>query len=176
MVGSPANLCPKGRSSDVSPPPQSPSPNGVPLSYELLFTIANGLATVCWLPLVFAPRSAFTQRFVATPLAPLGFAVAYLALVVVMFATPGEGSMGSLADLRVGFQRDSVLLLAWVHYLSFDMMVGMWEVRDSTRLGLSPWRVAPCLVFTFLLGPVGLLLYMLLRFVRRRSLRFDAEA
>lgn len=154
---------------------QTPFLHGVPLSYELVFTLANSLAGMCWLPLIFAPRAAFTQKFVATPLAPLGFAVAYLALVGVMVATPGEGSMGSLADLRVGFQRDSVLLLAWVHYLSFDLMVGMWEVRDSTRLGLSPWQVAPCLVFTFLLGPVGLILYMVLRVVWRGSLRFDAD-
>jgi len=143
------------------------------MSYELLFTLANGLAALCWLPLVFAPRSAFTRAYTAALIAPLGFALAYVGLVVVMLATPGEGGMDSLASLRQGFSRDPVLLLAWVHYLSFDMWVGFWEVRDAERLGLSPWLVAPCVVFTFVLGPLGLSSYLLLRGLCRKTLRFD---
>lgn len=144
------------------------------IDYELLFTIANAAAVVCWLPLLLAPRSAFTQRYTATPLAPLVFALAYAVLVVVMFAGPGDGSMNSLATLRRGFERDPVLLLAWVHYLCFDMMIGFWELRDSRRLDLNPWAVAPCLFLTFMLGPLGLLLYMILRLARRGTARFDA--
>jgi hypothetical protein len=145
------------------------------MPYEALFTLASSVAALCWLPLVFAPRSAFTARYTSTPLAPLAFAVVYAVLVGVMWLTPGDGGMDSLASLRQGFARDPVLLLAWVHYLSFDMMVGFWEVRDSRRLGLSPWLVAPCLVGTFLLGPLGLLAYCTLRFTTRRTLSFDPE-
>lgn len=143
------------------------------MPYETLFTLANGLAALCWVPLVFAPRSAFTRRYASTPLAPLGFALVYVVLVGVMLATPGEGGMDSLASLRKGFARDPVLLLAWVHYLSFDLMVGLWEVRDSERLGLSPWLVAPCLVGTFMLGPLGFAAYMALRWGLRRTVRFE---
>ena len=143
------------------------------MSYEALFSIANGLALLCWLPLVLAPRSRFTMAYTAAPIAPLAFALLYVVLVGVMLASPAAGGMDSLASLREGFARDPVLLLAWVHYLSFDMMVGFWEVRDSARLGLSPWLVAPCLVLTFMLGPLGLVLYLLLRAVSRGTLRFD---
>ena len=146
------------------------------MDYELLYTLANGAAGACWLPLLLAPRSRFTERWTASPLPPLVFAVVYAVLVVVMVTGPGEGSMASLASLRRGFERDPVLLLAWVHYLCFDMMVGFWEVRDSRRLGLSPWLVAPCLLLTFLLGPLGLLLYLGLRLASRGSLRFDVGA
>lgn len=145
------------------------------MNYELLYSLANATAAVCWLPLVFAPRSAFTSRYTATPIAPLVFALVYAALTVRMLTGDGDGGMGSLAMLRRGFEQDPVLLLAWVHYLSFDMMVGFWELRDSRRLGLNPWLVAPCLVFTFLLGPVGLLLYCGLRLATRGSLSFDVD-
>ncbi len=146
------------------------------MDYELLYSSANATAALCWLPLVFAPRSRFTERYTATPAAPLAFAVVYAALTVLMLAGDGDGGMDSLASLRRGFAQDPVLLLAWVHYLSFDMMVGFWELRDSRRLGLNPWLVAPCLVFTFMLGPIGLLLYCGLRLASRGSLRFDVEA
>ena len=145
------------------------------MPYETLFTVANALAALCWLPLLLAPRSGFTKRYTSTPLAPMAFAVVYAALVGVMLTADGDGGMDSLASLRRGFESDAVLLLAWVHYLSFDMMVGFWMSRDSRRLELSPWLVLPCLVFTLMLGPVGLLLYTALRFASRGTLRFGDD-
>lgn len=146
------------------------------MSWELAYTVANAVALLAWAPLLLAPRSRLTRAYTATPLVPAGFALVYAVLVAVMLTGDGEGSMASLAALRSGFASDPVLLLAWVHYLCFDLLIGFWEVRDSTRLGLSPWAVAPCLVCTLMLGPVGLLLYLALRLARRGSLRFDLDA
>ncbi len=67
------------------------------------------------------------------------------------------------------FALPQVLLAGWVHYLAFDLFTGSWEARDAVRLGISRWLVAPCLVLTFLFGPVGLALYLLLRLVLRRE-------
>ena len=93
-----------------------------------------------------------------------------------MWLGEGGGDMGSLDGLREGFEQDPILLLAWVHYLSFDLFVGMWITRDRARLGLSPWPVAPCLLLTLMLGPVGLALYLGLRWATRRTLRFEVDA
>lgn len=144
------------------------------MTWETAYTLANSLALVAWLPLFFAPRAAVTQRYAATPAAPLVFAVLYTALVPVMVLGDGGGGMESLEALRPGFDRDPVLLLAWTHYLCFDLFVGQWAVRDSARLGLNPWLVAPCLVLIFLLGPLGLLLYLGLRAASGEGLRIDA--
>ena len=65
-----------------------------------------------------------------------------------------------------------MLLAGWIHYLCFDLFIGSWEVRDSEQRGISHWLVLPCLFFTFMLGPVGLLLYFTIRrsiFVGRAS-------
>lgn len=145
------------------------------MSYESLFTLANGLAALCWLPMIVAPGHPLTARLARSPVAPALFALAYGALVVVMLTGPGEGGMDSLAAVRRGFEQDAVLLLGWVHYLCFDLVVGMWEYRDSRRLGLSPLEVAPCLLFTFLLGPVGLLAYLGLRWARRGAVALEPE-
>jgi hypothetical protein len=145
------------------------------MDWELIYTACNGTAALCWLPLVLAPRASGTRRWTATPLPPMAFALVYAALAVGMVTGDGDGSIASLAALRRGFASDPMLLLAWVHYLSFDMLVGFWMARDSARLALSPWAVRACLVATFMLGPVGLLMYASVRMVHGHGLRFDAE-
>ena len=46
-----------------------------------------------------------------------------------------------------------------MHYLAFDLFIGSWEVRDARRHGVPHVLVIPCLLMTFLLGPIGLLAY-----------------
>lgn len=146
------------------------------MTWDAAFLVANALAGAAWAPLLFAPRSRLTAAWVATPLGPLAFALVYGALCGVMWLGESGGDMGSLDGLREGFEQDPILLLAWVHYLSFDLFVGMWITRDRARLGLSPWPVAPCLLLTLMLGPVGLALYLGLRWATRRTLRFEVDA
>ena len=141
--------------------------------YETLFRVFNGLATLPWLLLIFAPRWRGTEALARTPLAPLILGVGYAALLVVTLSQGGEGGMGSLADVRVAFESDAALLLGWVHYLAFDLMVGLWEWRDSRRLGIRHALLVPCLLFTFVLGPVGLLLYCGVRWIVARRTAFE---
>ena len=46
--------------------------------------------------------------------------------------------------------------------------VGAWIVRDAGRRGISHLAVIPCLLLTFMVGPAGLLLYLVLRLALRR--------
>jgi hypothetical protein len=64
-------------------------------------------------------------------------------------------------------------LVGWVHYLVFDLFVGAWEVRDARRREIPHLAVVPCLVVTLMLGPVGLLAYLTLRFALKRELSLD---
>jgi len=63
------------------------------------------------------------------------------------------------------------LLAGWVHYLAFDLFVGSWEARDALSHRIPHLAVIPCLLLTFLFGPAGLLLYLLLRFTLRRQIQ-----
>jgi hypothetical protein len=51
-----------------------------------------------------------------------------------------------------------------VHYLAFDMFIGAWMCRIAAAENMNPWAVRLCLPPTFLVGPVGLLLFFILRF------------
>ena len=66
-----------------------------------------------------------------------------------------------------------MLLAGWLHYLAFDLFVGSWEVRDSRRVGVHHLLVIPCLFLTLMMGPVGLLAYLVLRLAIGRQWTVD---
>jgi len=53
--------------------------------------------------------------------------------------------------------------IAWVHFLAFDLFVGRWIYLDSQERGVRAWLMAPILFLTLMLGPVGFLLYLIMR-------------
>ena len=130
---------------------------------EQIFSIANSVALLSWLILLVAPRWAVTRRIILSGAVPLLLSAAYLVLIVLFFGK-AEGGFDSLANVMKLFTNEWAALAGWIHYLAFDLLVGVWEVRDSQEKGISHWFVIPCLVLTFLLGPIGFLLYSILRF------------
>ena len=99
-------------------------------------------------------------------------AILYCTLIVTEFGHQG-GGFSSLASVGLLFQNKGMLLAGWVHYLAFDLFIGSWEVREAQRIGIAHYLVAPCLILTFLFGPVGLLSYMLIRGVAIRTAHID---
>lgn len=132
---------------------------------DFLFSLANPAALVGWALLGLAPRGRLTKALVLSGALPLGLAAAYAALLAAHYLGPhgGAGGFGSLAQVAALFRDPWALLAGWVHYLCFDLWVGAWAVRDAQRRGLPHARVVPALALTFLVGPVGLLLYCGLR-------------
>ena len=132
-----------------------------------LFPIANASVIPAWLLLAIVPRWRWSARLAL--LTSLGLAVFYTTLTVIFWGQ-GDGNMGSLSGVQRLLASDWITLYAWVHYLSFDLMVGAWEARDAQRLGIHQAWLVPCLALTLMLGPAGLLLYLTLRAVLRRRL------
>lgn len=130
---------------------------------EQIFSIANLLAMLSWLLILILPRWRFTARIVLNGAIPLLLSAAYLVLIV-MFFGKAEGGFDSLANVMKLFTNEWAVLAGWIHYLAFDLFVGSWEVKDAQANGISHWFVIPCLVLTFLFGPIGFLLYNILRF------------
>jgi len=133
---------------------------------ETVFSICGIVAFAGWILLIFAPG--WSARFVSSLIIPALLGIVYLMIIVLRFPA-AEGGFGSLADVRRLFQDPWLLLAGWVHYLAFDLFIGAWEVRDSRVLRLPHLLVVPCLLLTFLLGPIGLLVYLAVRGALRRA-------
>lgn len=135
---------------------------------NVIFSLANGLALLSWLALIGSPPSApWTTRvwFLSGRAVPVVLSVGYL----VMFALNwrGEGGFGSPAEVRALFDVPGVLVAGWMHYLAFDLFVGVWIASRSQQIGLPHLAVIPLLLLTFMLGPVGLLAFVIIRSLRR---------
>ena len=137
---------------------------------DQLFSVANPVAAVGWLILVFAGRMKWAAALVTGAIIPLLFGVVYAGLIIGHWGE-STGSFSTLAGVAALFQNHWLLLAGWIHYLAFDLFIGSWEVRDAAKNGIAHWMVIPCLLVTFLFGPIGLLLYFLLRMAKVRSLR-----
>ena len=123
--------------------------------------MSNSVALLGWLILAALGWKRWAASLVTGAILPLVFAVLYAALIVAHWGET-KGGFGSLASVGELFSDQWLLLAGWVHYLAFDLFIGSWQVRDARRNHLPFWLVLPCLVLTFLFGPIGLLLYLIL--------------
>ncbi|SET55336.1 ABA4-like family protein [Hymenobacter actinosclerus] len=137
----------------------------MPLSPDFLFAVANPVALLGWALLVLAPHWRITRWVVLSGALPLLLAAAYALLIGGHYlgAHASEGGFSSLSGVAALFRNPWALLAGWMHYLCFDMCLGIWESLDARRRGVPHGLLVPCLLLTFLLGPVGLLLYAAVR-------------
>ena len=141
------------------------------MSAEMMFTLVNAFVLPFWILLLVAPFARVTRWLVHSGLVPVVLGVVYTAFIVIsMLGDPPEGAgMQSLSGLQAAFSDERALIGAWVHYLVFDLFVGAWIIRDAKRAGIPHLAVVVPAILTFVLGPLGLLLYMLLRAVWKRQ-------
>ncbi len=133
-----------------------------------LFSFANFVAAAGWLALIILGRKTWVAALVIGAILPLLFAMLYSGLLLAYWSE-AKGGFATLADVQALFSNEWILLAGWVHYLAFDLFIGSWEVRDARHHGIPHWAIIPSLILTFLFGPVGLLLYFLIRIFRIRS-------
>ena len=57
----------------------------------------------------------------------------------------------------------STAFAGWLHYCTFDPLIGLGIVLDARKSGVPHLLCIPCLIATALAGPVGFASYMLLR-------------
>lgn len=135
---------------------------------ETIFSAGSAIAVVGWLLLVLLPKLRSAQ-ITAGIVIPLLLSALYLFLIAQNFSG-APGGFGSLTDVALLFSKHELLLAGWIHYLAFDLFIGAWEIRDSQRHQIPHLVMIPCLLMTFMLGPIGLLFYFAIRTAKLRRL------
>jgi hypothetical protein len=137
---------------------------------HLAFSVAGMIAMAGWLGLLLSlfVRRARPIAWTAASLAiPALLAIAYVILIWNGMHAATGGGFGSIEEVRALFANDSALAAGWLHYLAFDLFVGAWIARDGSESAVPALLLIPCLALTFLFGPAGLLLYLILRLALR---------
>ncbi|MDH5229426.1 MAG: ABA4-like family protein [Gammaproteobacteria bacterium] len=132
------------------------------ISADSLFQLFNTLVLPAWLLLLLAPKWFITQRLIIPGYVSLIIALAYTLLVIV-YLPDAQGDFQSLSNVASLFQHPYALLAGWLHYLAFDLFIGAWMVQDAQKQNISHGWMWLCLPFCFMLGPIGLLLYFVIR-------------
>lgn len=138
------------------------------------FNLAGKLVMLGWLGLIaalFVERARPAAQMAARMIIPALLAIAYGLLIWTGFHEAEGGGFGSIGEIRALFASDSALVAGWLHYLAFDLFVGSWIVAEGVGRRVPVLLILPCLPLTLLFGPLGLLLFILLRlaFTRRGS-------
>ncbi len=143
---------------------------------EAVFRIANFGAVVAWIVLVLAAAFGWRralQRFCGS-LVPLLLASAYVVLLVTHWGGPGDVS--SLAGVGLLFRQPAALLAGWLHYLAFDLLVGVMIAQRFLDDRLPRILLLPVLPLAFFFAPAGWLLFEAIRFARRDAAPASAPA
>lgn len=137
--------------------------------YETIFNFFNSGIVLFWLLLLVFPKKAFTQKIITYPWVPLVLAVGYVYFLSTS-AEPFSADFSSLSGITEMFQNSNPRGVAagWLHYLAFDFWVGSWMLKNSQEKGVNhPWMILP-LLCTFMLGPVGILVYTLVLLTQKK--------
>lgn len=134
--------------------------------YVFLFNVA-GFAIVAWLLLMVAPAWKVTRRVAESAIFPVFLSILYLAGIVPLLMQTGPGVMadfGTAEGVTRLLANPDLALVAWIHILAFDQVVGMVIYRDNMAHRYVPLPVQSVLLFlTLMFGPVGFLTYYVLR-------------
>ena len=83
--------------------------------------------------------------------------------------TDATVDFSTIEGVRSIFASQGGVTIGWVHYLAFDLFVGLWIARDADAKGFSRLLQAPILFATLMAGPVGLFLWLVIREARARK-------
>lgn len=129
-----------------------------------LFTLTFALAAPFWALMILLPRWSWTTRILTSPLIVLPVLAIYAVLVI-----PALGDVlpvvtsPTLSGLRDLLGTANGAAAAWAHMIAFDLFVGRWAWLDSRERKVPALVMAPVLVLTILLGPLGLAAYLAVR-------------
>lgn len=129
---------------------------------NILFNVCNTGILLCWGMLLFFPKMKLSRSIRTYPWVPLVISIAYLYFLGAAGGL-GEADFSTLEGITGLFKKATPASAAagWMHYLAFDFWMGCWIVEHRIKRGIPQWVVIPSLVGTFLLGPIGVLIYTL---------------
>lgn len=138
------------------------------MSWGGLFIFVHVVALAGWAMLFVLPRGQRVAAYV------LYLCVGLLCLTyAVMFASRFQaiivGDFLSIDGLKALFATDAGIVIGWTHYLAFDLFIGQWIAKDADHKGFSRLAQAPVLLLTLLAGPIGLLVWLVMRERRARA-------
>ncbi len=135
---------------------------------EMLYYWVNLGVLPFWLILIFFPHSNLSKYFVTSIFPILILSGTYIFILYKSYLNSYDFmnnfslylSIDHLSDL---FGDKTYLMMFWIHFISINLFTGGWIVKDAQKFSINKILLIMPLVFTYLIGPIGLFFYWLIR-------------
>ena len=147
------------------------------ITTENIYLVANWGVIPFWLLLILAPNHGLTNLLAQSVIAPLLLATGYCYLIYNLYLEKnvfdGFELYSGLDGLYSMFSNEILLLIFWLHFLAISLFAGAWIIRDARRYLIPKIITIPSLVLTYFSGPVGIVIYWLIRIFFAKKISFD---
>ena len=142
---------------------------------DMLYYWVNLGVLPFWFILIFFPQTHLSKYFVTSIFPILILSGTYVFIIYKSFLNSYDFignfnlylNLNSLSEL---FKDQTFLLMFWVHFISINLFTGGWIVKDSQKLAINRFIITFPLVITYLIGPIGLFIYWLIRIIYAKSI------
>ena len=147
------------------------------LSFENIYLWSNLGVLPFWIMLILIPNSKITQILINSVILPLILSCGYVFVIYQTFLMDEPISLIfhinlNLDSLYTLFATEGFLLLFWLHFLSLNLFLGSWVSRDAVKYNITRRLVFIPLVLIYFTGPLGLVLYWMIRIFYAKKLGF----
>ena len=142
---------------------------------DMLYYWVNLGVLPFWLILIFFPQSHISKIFV-TSIFPV-FVLSGTYVFILYKSYLNSYDFDSNFNLYLGldeisdlFADKSFLITFWIHFIAINLFTGGWIVKDSQKFQINKILLFFPLLTTYLIGPLGLFLYWLIRIFHAKSI------
>ena len=144
---------------------------------ETLYMWINLGVIPFWFILIVFPQSHLSRIFVTSIFPYLILSGVYIFILyksyLIGYDFDGNFSLYlGLSELSRLFEDHLYIMIFWTHFIAINLFIGGWIVKDSQKFSINKVLMAVPLIVTYLIGPIGLLLYWIIRifYAKRFSL------
>lgn len=133
------------------------------MTLQQWFSLVNTVILLPWLLMLIAPNWQWTKKLIYSYVFQILLGILYL---VWFLMNSGDFDFNAFSEIELlagAFANPQLAFIGWIHYLAFDLFVGAWILKDGQEHKIAHWKLIPCLLFSFMMGPIGLLMYFGIR-------------
>jgi len=147
------------------------------LSPQNIYLIVNWGIIPFWILLIAMPNHGITRFFAHSVVAPLILATCYCFIGYQIYLGgnifQGFNLYLGLEDFYKVYSNELFLLIFWIHFLALSLFIGAWIARDASRYMIPRVLSSICLIATYFSGPVGIVVYWLIRIFYSKKINFN---
>ena len=146
---------------------------------ETLYMWINLGVLPFWFILIVFPQSHLSRIFVTTifPFFVLSGVYIFILYKSYLIGYDFDGNFSlylGLNELSRLFEDHLYIMIFWTHFIAMNLFIGGWIVKDAEKFSINKVLLALPLITTYLVGPIGLFLYWVIRiFYAKRISLYD---